>query len=495
MKLSELLNPFLSSPIDNDIEVLGLQLDSRHIVPGDLFFATIGSNVDGRAYIAEAIAKGAVAVCVEDPVSDDVVLVSDTPMIAVENLSQQVSAIASQFYGNPSHYLKVVGVTGTNGKSSICFSLVSLLNSLGVKSAMIGTVGVGFPGGFETSSLTTPNPIEVQKLLALFLEQGAEVVAMEVSSHALCQYRIEGVTFEVAVFTNLTRDHLDYHGSMECYGAAKRQLCTSLKPNHIVLNADDDYAAATAKEVTHTNDIAFYSVNEQCDQPNCCKATHVVSTVSSISTEVCLFEEKIQLELNAVGIFSLSNLLAVLSVLSVLRVNLESIATAIKNLPSVPGRMESFAAEGLPTVFVDYAHTPDAMEHVLSELKSVCVGKLYCIFGCGGDRDRGKRAEMAKIAAELSDICVVTNDNPRNEDPEQIIQDIVNGFEDMSKVIVEQDRAKAIKSTMMMASDNDVILVAGKGHEAYQLIGDQRLPFSDVAEVQKTLEEKRCSTG
>lgn len=489
MFLDDLLSPLLLTELPTGVMIHQLCLDSRRVQAGDLFFACKGAHTHAREFIAEAIAQGASAVCVEVEAYDvqAISFVSGVPVIPVVRLSQELGKIAALFYGNPSEHLKIVGVTGTNGKSSICFLLVRALNQLGCRAAMIGTLGLGFPEALDTSSLTTPDPITLQKTLARFLKQGAKVVAMEVSSHALDQYRVDGLHFELGVFTNLTRDHLDYHSTMAAYGLAKEQLFHRLKPRVALLNIDDSYVRALVGRLDPSIQVHTYAT--QSKQWSSLHADHIHYGSEGLKADVKTPWGELQVVTRLIGRFNINNLLAVIGALGVLGYQMDQIKPVLARLPCVPGRMEVFSMMAKPTVVVDYSHTPGALEKVLEELKALCRGKLFCVFGCGGERDRGKRPMMAAVAAQFSDEVIVTNDNPRHEDPQAIIDEIILGFGLYNAWSIEKDRVRAIENTIRKAGAEDVILVAGKGHELNQLIGDVILPFNDANVVRACLEK------
>lgn len=479
MKLSVLLNGLCKVTPEQDGDIRGLTLDSRQVKPGDLFFACVGTHQDGRHYIPQAIANGASAIIAET--SDVVLAMADhVPIFYLHQLNHHVSEIAARFYGYPAKQLRIVGISGTNGKTSCSYFVASTLERLGVRCAVIGTLGNGLYGAIAPGQLTTPDAISLQALFAEFVRQGAKAVAMEVSSHSLDQGRVNGVPFEVAIFTNLTRDHLDYHGDMAHYGAAKKRLYDNPHLQHAVINADDEFGRSLIESLQTTQDIYAYSLKSRRDDVPTVWAENVTVDSDGVKADLHTPWGNGHLRTVLIGQFNVSNVLAVVTTLCVMRFSLSDVLAAISALQPVPGRMEALGGQAKPLVVVDYSHTPDALEKALLALRSHCHGKLYCLFGCGGDRDRGKRPMMAEIAETLADYVMVTDDNPRHEDPAQIVADIMRGFRHPEQVKVQHDRSKAIQYIIQCAVAGDCILVAGKGAETYQQIGDTKIPFSDV---------------
>lgn len=490
MKLSELLYHLYDTPIYSDVMVTGLSLDSRTIKPGDLFFACARSlNKDVDLFIAEAIEKGAVAILQEvDKKSISVHKKGNVSVFPVHHLDKKVGAMAAQFFGYPSEKLKITGITGTNGKTSISHFIAQALQQQELKCGVVGTLGNGLYGQIKPGPFTTPDAITLQTYLADFLKQHIRYVAMEVSSHGIDQGRINGTKFEVGVFTNLTRDHLDYHGSMEAYGKAKAQFIQSELVKNAVINADDPFGLHLLK--SSKNHSYAYSVQRTPEIPS---STALVFA-ENISYSLSGVEATIQspwgsgtIHSKLIGSFNLSNLLATLTSLCLLKVPFEKALKSVSELKPVSGRMQTFGGNAQPLVIVDYAHTPDALEQTLKAIREHCQGRLMCLFGCGGDRDRGKRPLMAKVAEEIADIVMVTDDNPRTEDPAQIVSDIMEGFVKSKKVSVEHDRSKAIVTIIQSAQQGDCVLIAGKGAEEYQLIGEKKIPFSDIEKVREIL--------
>lgn len=465
--------------------VTGISQDSRQIAAGDLFCARAGGQYKGIDFVADAIEKGAAAVLIDS--SEQWVEPSPVPVIAVEQLAQRLSGIAGRFYGEPSSALKMVGITGTNGKTSCSHFLAQSLNHLGLRTAVIGTVGNGFPDALQSATHTTPDAVGLQRLLAEFVQQGADAVVMEVSSHALDQYRVAGLSFNVAAFTNLSRDHLDYHGSMDEYGAAKARLFHDLAPAHAVINADDLFGQVLLERFAE--DTSVLGFGEEAGE---LRAAEVCLQKSGIVAQLNTPWGDIALNTQVVGQFNVSNLLLTTAVLGVMGFDAENIQQQLMVLTPVPGRMQCLGDDTQPLVVVDYAHTPDALEKALNASRQHTPGQLICVFGCGGDRDTGKRPEMGRVAARLADVIYVTSDNPRTEDPRQIIDMILPGCTDMKSVTAVIDREQAIRDAVLVAGKDDVVLVAGKGHEDYQEIMGQRQPFDDVQVAKAALQEWRA---
>ncbi len=468
-----------------EMNITRLVTDSRKVSPGDTFVAYPGEKLDGRLFIADAIRAGAASVIWEEEGfswKED----WNIPNLAIRGLREQAGEIASRVYGNPSGKLWVVGVTGTNGKTSCSHWIASAMTKLGKKTAVVGTLGNGFPGKLSPTSNTTPDPVLLQELLAQYLKEGAHCVAMEVSSHALSQGRVAGVEFDVALFTNLTRDHLDYHGDMASYGAAKASLFMRPELKYAILNADDPFTAGLKKRESAAKKIPYGFVNTGDSMQVLGGELRMHGGLLSLDVESPWGNGVI--ESPVVGRFNASNLLGVLSVLLASGYDLESAVNALAEIAPVPGRMQQVGGGGAPLVVVDYAHTPDALENVLSTMREVAPkGRLICIFGCGGDRDAGKRPVMGRIASRLADHVVVTSDNPRSEDPRAIISEIIAGIE--GDYCVMADREKAIRQTILASSMFDMILIAGKGHEEYQEISGKKFPFSDLEISRAAIDE------
>ncbi|OOF79881.1 UDP-N-acetylmuramoyl-L-alanyl-D-glutamate--2,6-diaminopimelate ligase [Rodentibacter caecimuris] len=467
--------------LPQNIEINELVLDSRKVKTGDLFVAIKGHQVDATCFIEQAILAGASAVVAETGSVDmhlSVVYQQQKPVIYYYNLSSNLSEIADKFYDSPSKKLTLVGVTGTNGKTTVSQLLAQWVRQLGHKPAVMGTIGNGLLGQVVEAKNTTGSPNEIQSSLASFVNAGADFAAIEVSSHGLVQHRVEALDFNVAIFTNLSRDHLDYHGTMEDYTQAKKRFFFDLSPDLQILNADDPVGAEWLKSLP--NGIAVSC--EASFQPNSKQWLKAVSARFTHEGTIIDFTSSWgngTLNSPLIGAFNVSNLLLAMATLLALGYSLESLINSVSTLQGVRGRMEMIKVEEKPAVIVDYAHTPDALEKALIAAREHCNGKLWCIFGCGGDRDRGKRPLMAKVAEQFADMVIVTTDNPRTEEPDQIETDIVSGFSNMDNVGLISDRAQAIEFAIQGAQKNDLILIAGKGHEDYQIVGNEILHFSD----------------
>lgn len=484
--LGTLLNDIVTTD-KGDIEINNLALDSRLVKPGDLFFALKGTHLDGNQFIKDAIQKGAQVVLTDSDIKSSE---GSVPIISIPGLNKKIGLIASRFYNAPSKQMKVVGITGTNGKTSTSHFIAAILHELNKSCGVIGTLGSGLYGHVKETGLTTPDAITLQKTLAEFLKEDAKYTAMEVSSHSIDQGRINGIDFAVSVFTNLTRDHLDYHHTMEAYGNTKKKLFESDASRYAVINSDDAFGKQIISELRDKKLLYVYGMNEISyrDVP-VVYAENIHLDLDGIRAEVHSPWGMGELRCGLIGKFNLSNLLAVITTLCLLEIPLEAVLSAIAKLKPVDGRMQTLGGKDKPLVVVDYSHTPDALEKALAALRHHCQGKLYCVFGCGGDRDRGKRPIMAKMAEQYSDQVIVTDDNPRTEDAEQIFNDIRAGFAHPEKILMQHDRAQAIRETIQMAQPGDCILIAGKGAETYQIIGTTKNPFSDVEQVELSLKK------
>lgn len=479
--LTDLL-PHLTDQSLAGLLVRGLCQDSRQVKPGDLFFARDGVNHKGIDFVCSAAAEGAVAAIVDDAALAAVDFINvSIPLISVADVATVIGEVASRFYGDPSQHMRVVGVTGTNGKTSCAHYIAQLLSLCGETCGLIGTVGNGLLGQLREATHTTPDAIGVHKLLADFRQQGATVVVMEVSSHALDQQRISGVHFTAAGFTNLSRDHLDYHGDMASYGAAKARLFNEWGVEHQVINADDAFGASLLKGQDHQSRLSFGESTEAE-----IRASEVKLSASGIRAQISTPQGTFDLDTGLIGRFNLSNLLLTVGIAQQMGYTLSQIEHGLGQLNAVAGRMQ-LVSRCVPLVVVDYAHTPDALEKALQALRSHCAGQLWCVFGCGGDRDTGKRAPMAQVAEQLAERWVVTSDNPRYEDPQQIIEMIMAGFSEPAQVVCEPDRQRAIELAIAALQPEDILLIAGKGHENYQDIQGVKRPFDDLAVARKAL--------
>ncbi|KZN68442.1 hypothetical protein N478_14860 [Pseudoalteromonas luteoviolacea S4060-1] len=466
------------------IEVQDLRLDSREVCHGDCFVAISGHQLDGLRFIASAIEKGAVCVLVD--ASADVTDFS-VEVIKVPSLKSKLASIAADFYQYPSRHLNVVGVTGTNGKSTTTAMIANLATICGKDSAVIGTLGFGSPKKLTPLNNTTPSAIDLQRIFSELLNQHQQV-AMEVSSHGIVQGRTEQIDFDVAVFTNLSRDHLDYHGDMQSYAGAKKRLFTECGARHKVLNLDDSYARQWLTELPPSDCVVYGEQPESHHFENYVFFDKVVCHQHGLSFQLNTSWGEVTVSTPLFGLFNLYNLCAAFASLLVQGYCLDQLQAAVKKIEPVDGRMQAFKNDGKPTCIVDYAHTPEALELALQALQMHVPGKVTCVFGCGGDRDAGKRPMMAKAAELYSDKIIITSDNPRSEDPLTIINDIKAGLSNPEYAVVQPDRAMAIRFAIEHADAESVVLIAGKGHEDYQIIGNQKLSFCDRSLVKAILE-------
>lgn len=496
--LSQLLQGLAHVSSAQDVAVAGLALDSRAVRPGFLFLAVAGRLVHGVDFVADALAAGAAAIVWEpsESIGEDAapLRAAGVPVVAVENLGRQVSLIADRYFGQPSRDLFVVGVTGTDGKTSCTHFIAQALHAPQAQCGLIGTLGYGFYGALRAGLHTTPDALTLQQEMAALRAGGAKAVAMEVSSHGLDQGRAAGIAIDVAVLTNLSRDHLDYHGSEAAYADAKRRLFIQPGLGAAVLNLDDAFGQALLAELPATLPVVGYTQDpgtaERSVRPNTrwVAARQVQTSTQGMSIDVHSSWGEGELRTGLLGRFNASNLLAALAVLLLRGIDFADALQRLARVRTVPGRMEAFGGgRDQALVVVDYAHTPRALEQVLIALREHCAGHLWCVFGAGGERDTGKRPLMGAIAERLADHVVLTDDNPRHEDATQIVMDILAGMENPDAVYVQRNRAQAIAQALACSDPGDIVLVAGKGHEDYQQIGDRRLPYSDRDQVRALL--------
>jgi UDP-N-acetylmuramoyl-L-alanyl-D-glutamate--2,6-diaminopimelate ligase len=473
LKLKDLLHGLI--PEQGDIPVTGLALDSRTIVKGDIFIALSGAKQHGLVHAEQAINNGASAI-IFDPAGNRITSSLHIPMLAVENLGLKLGELASRFYGDPSQFMTVIGITGTNGKTSCSQFLGQMLEDCGI----IGTLGWGEWGQLCKTQNTTPDALSIQKILAELLNNKKHTVAMEVSSHGLEQGRVNGVRFKGAVFTNISRDHLDYHGTMEAYVQAKLALLTKPGLAFAVINLDDAYSEQIIASVPKSVQLWQFSANgKKPDSGECVNAENIQHNLGGIEFDLRRINSPLQrIKLPLFGDFNVENILAVLTVMLAMGISLPEAGRKIGKIKPVEGRMERFGTEADPLIFVDYAHTPDALDKVLSSLRKHCKHDLWVVFGCGGNRDTGKRAQMGEIAEHWADHVIITDDNPRYENGLDIVHDILAGCRS-TKVEVIQNREQAIHKVISSAAKNDCIVIAGKGHEQYQESNGVQLPFSD----------------
>lgn len=481
-------------PLDaasSSLPIAGLQLDSRLVAKGDLFLALFGRNHDGRNYIPQAIAAGAAAVLVEAEGGGSAALESGVPLVAIDGLAFNASEIAARFFGRPSEKLCVTGITGTNGKTSCALFLSQALEALGKKSGSIGTLGYGAATALQTTQLTTPDAISLQRILCEFASQGLDCVSMEVSSIGLHQRRVQAVSFDTAVFTNLSRDHLDYHGTMEAYGLSKKKLFLHPGLKRAVINLDDPFALSLINDLPQGVALTTFSVRQAGASV---RASNIALSAEGLEFDLFTPVGEGRVRLGLLGEFNVGNVLAVAAALcaQVEPLGFEQLANALSALQPVPGRMQRVECEGREdiTVVVDYAHTPAALESALQGLRGHVNGKIHCLFGAGGNRDAGKRPLMAEVAERCADTVCLSNDNPRFESPEAILEQIAAGLSAPERARRVPDRALAIEQLIAGAEPGDAILIAGKGHETYQEIQGERQFFDDAAAAEAALRRR-----
>ncbi|MCK9388588.1 MAG: UDP-N-acetylmuramoyl-L-alanyl-D-glutamate--2,6-diaminopimelate ligase [Sulfuritalea sp.] len=477
------------------IAVMRLVADSRRVQPGDVFVAFPGAQVDGRDFIGQAVAKGAAAVIAEAGMSETTkVGAGGAAVIEVEGLAALSGEIAHLVYGRPSEHLWLAGVTGTNGKTSVTQWIAQAMNSLQHKCTVIGTLGNGFLDALDESPNTTPDATTLHAAFAGFVARGADACAMEVSSIGLDQGRVNGAAFDVAVFTNLTRDHLEYHGTMDDYAAAKEKLFFAPGLAAAVINLDDPLGLVLAEKLKGRPGTGMRTIGYTLTDIDGSRTDEILraENLSMGAAGIEFVLRGVKFAAPVVGRFNVSNLLAVIGALLARGEHLEDIAVALRGIQPPPGRMQALGGVNEPLIVVDYAHTPDALEKALGVLRETAAargGKLVCVFGCGGGRDPGKRPQMGAIAERLADRMVLTSDNPRGEDPQAIIDDVLAGMQALP--LVQPDRGRAIADAVNGADARDVVLLAGKGHEPYQEIAGVRYPFSDIDAAKSALAARR----
>ena len=508
MKLSYLINTIPikninGSNINNlsmigDIEISSIHYNSKEVLPGSLFVAIPGFKSDGHNFIDDAVSRGAAAVLVQKPVKNNAVV------IEVENTRKMLGIISAQFYDNPSQHIVLIGITGTNGKTTTSFLIEQILAAAGFNIGVIGTIDYHYMGKSFKNPVTTPESLDLQKIFFEMKKNGVTHVIMEASSHGIDLHRLEGCHFDIGVFTNLTQDHLDYHKNMESYWLSKQRLFTEYidlksKKKHkaAVLNCNNPKARELLKNLEIPCITTGYSAE------NMLYSKDFQFGTDGITGNISILGSNFDFKSFLIGEYNLENILCAAGVGAALDLDSDIIKAGIESLTSVPGRIESVPNTKGRFVYVDYAHTPDALENVLSTLKSLASGKLICVFGCGGNRDKSKRAQMGKIAASFSDCAIVTSDNPRNEEPLAIINEILPGVKKAcsreyfgSEILsglngkgyfIEPDRKRAINLAIKISHSGDIVLIAGKGHETYQIIGKETLSFDDKKQAQKAL--------
>ncbi|MBM4161888.1 MAG: UDP-N-acetylmuramoyl-L-alanyl-D-glutamate--2,6-diaminopimelate ligase [Ignavibacteria bacterium] len=474
--------------VTHDVEIRSLQYDSRKVQRGDCFVAIRGTGADGHRFVGAAINSGAAAVVLENDAAlpESIFLHAGVIKIVVPDSRKALALMSANYYGHPSHHLTMVGVTGTNGKTTTTHIIRSILEAAGQNVGLIGTIEYNIGSQVIPASHTTPESLELNQLLARMVESGCSSVSMEVSSHALHQYRIHGLQYNAAVFTNLTQDHLDYHGSMGEYFEAKKLLFDGLPEGSCaVTNADDEWGWKILGS-TRARQIA-YGVNATADV----QARDIQLSLNGTSFTIWYRDESTLISSPLVGRFNVYNILAAFSAGIALELSTDAIATGIADVKSVRGRFERIPSPRGWTAVIDYAHTPDALEKCLQTIRDVLPeanrGRIVTVFGAGGDRDRTKRPLMGSVVGSLSDLVVVTSDNPRTEDPQRIMDDIIKGIPSGVTMTREVDRRTAIEAALRQAKPGDVILIAGKGHEDYQVIGEEKIHFSDREIVEEVI--------
>lgn len=490
--LSSLLAGWAAVANSDDRAVTGLCADSRRVQAGNLFVARQGGRLDALGCAPEAVARGAVAIITGKGDAGALRAALGVPVFVLDDFTQAQGVVAARFHGEPSKTVRVIGVTGTNGKTSVTHFIAEALAMAGQASGLIGTLGMGVWGELAASTHTTPDVLAVHAELARQRDQGVRYVAMEVSSHALDQGRVAGVSFRAAVLTNLTHDHLDYHGDLQAYARAKRRLFEELQPEAVVLNMDDPFGRELLENLQGRMPMWAYGLG---DQPWAAGGASIVEArklhldQNGMTIDLRTPRGDAVLHSSLMGEFNASNLLAALSTLLELGMPLDDAVAGLGRVRAPAGRMERFAAPGCPLVVVDYAHTPDALDQALRTLRRHASGRLTVVFGCGGDRDAAKRPRMGAVAAGLANRVILTDDNPRSEDGEAIIQAILAGMPRQDEVLTERDRRAAIERALREGAPGDIILVAGKGHEDYQEVAGVRRPFSDRDTVCELLGE------
>ena len=477
--LEELVSGLAVAEVSGDLacEISSIEYDSRRVTPGALFVALPGEKVDGAVYIEDAAQRGAVAIVTQTPCA----LGGSFPCIQVANARQALARLASSFYGHPAEKLCPLAITGTNGKTTVSFMLREILNAAGRRPGLLGTVRYEIGDRVLPAARTTPESPDIQRMLAQMERSGCDSVIMEISSHALDQHRVDGIGFDTAIFTNLTQDHLDYHGTLEDYFEVKSRLFSQVHRS-AVINSDDPWGRRLLSEYNHTTDTISYGFEEGAqvrglDAQSDANGSRMRVESPWGSVEICL---------QLIGRFNLSNALAAFAAAASLGIPSDVIARALGEMEHIPGRLEQVPGQPGKRVFVDYAHTDDALRNVLEALREITAGKLIVVFGCGGNRDCGKRKLMGEVAARVADYAIITNDNPRAEIPEKIAGDIAAGFDSERKYEILLDRRAAIARGIELIGKQDVLLVAGKGHETYQEFNGTIIPFDDREAVRET---------
>lgn len=498
VKLSQLCKDFTDIAADSDVDIRDLCEDSREAKPGDLFIARRGAISDARQFVGDALTKGAAAVLYEVADGQGLSMQSlqawdpNVPLLPVNRIDEILGTLAKRFFNDPTRNMAVIGVTGTNGKTSTTQYIAQALRALQLPCGVIGTLGYGMDELTPTVH-TTPDVITLNRYCSQFKDEGARAVAMEVSSHALEQKRIAGIHLHMGILTNLTRDHLDYHQTMAAYAKAKRKLFTHSGLKLAIINADDEFGLDLLKSLPDNLSKLAYALSKPVKGLG--NIAQIYATDIALSNRGLHFKVetpigRIAVETTLLGQFNVANVLATIGALLSLNFSITDIEAVLPLLQSVNGRMQMLGGQSKPRVVIDYAHTPDALAQVLLAIKAHNPERIICIFGCGGDRDKGKRPFMGKIAETYSDYCIITNDNPRHEKPLRIAEEIVAGMTQKSQRTIILDRKEAILEGINKAKLNDIVLIAGKGHEAYQQIGDMKYPLSDVEIALEVLKDR-----
>ncbi|MBF7097125.1 UDP-N-acetylmuramoyl-L-alanyl-D-glutamate--2,6-diaminopimelate ligase [Alkalibacter mobilis] len=458
-----------------DIE--DLCYDSRRCVKNSLFFAVAGYEINGNRFIADAVNNGATVVVTDDLSESGIDKLKDSNLtvVSVNNVREVMSAVASMFYDFPSQKIKVIGITGTNGKTTTAFYLKQILEYSGYKTGVIGTMGNICGDVFLESTHTTPESIEIHKILDMMVSENAEYVVMEVSSHALELNRVDHVKFQGSIFTNLTQDHLDFHKDIESYYKAKRKLF-DFDQDFCIINVDDDYGFRLKNEIGNIERVVGFGVKDHAEY----KIKDIDFKEGTTEFKIEHQDEILNYEMNQIGEYNIFNMCGAILAAKMEDLEETAIKQSVKNVKGVKGRLEIIPSEQKFTIVIDFAHTPDGLENVLKSLKKNLGGRLITVFGCGGNRDKEKRSKMGAISGRLSDFSIITSDNPRREDPDSIIKDIQSGISAVTEsYLLITDRKEAIKKAIHMADQGDIILLAGKGHEMVQIIGDEKFPFDE----------------
>lgn len=462
-----------------NVSIHGIDCDSRKVEKDFLFVAVNGAKKDGAQFIDEAVFRGASVIVAEKTQC----VPKGVSLISVVESRSALARLAAAYYGYPSRKMKMIGITGTNGKTTSSFLIEHLLAKQNKKVGVIGTVNYRYDGKKIPAIETTPGPLRIQEILSQMRESRCEFVAMEVSSHALDQHRVEGIDFETALFTNLTQDHLDYHGTLERYFECKSRLFVGLgMKSHAALNANDSWAMKLSGKISCP--IVTYGIEVSADF----QAHNIRPSGNATLLDVVYRNRRFSAELPLIGLHNVANFIGSLAVVSCLGVDVQQAIASVRDFRGVPGRLESVKCGQDFSVFIDFAHTPDGLENLLKSLLPYRKNKLTVVFGCGGDRDKTKRPQMGRIAAEYCDFVIVTSDNPRSEDPQTIAEEVQSGFpKDFRKFSVMVDRKKAIRQALLSARAGDIVVLAGKGHETVQVVGDKNLPHSEREEAERVL--------